>query len=216
MMRLVLVLGLSLLFQPTVILAQKTLERYENGEKKYQGRTTNGLKVGKHSYWFEDGSKKREEKYDEKGKLILVKEWNEAGELIRDENPEKGLELIRAQQFSEIRWSEVGGGVGINKVKGEISLEPTVGMNNMIVHYATYLPDGTEIDSSFRTEKPIGIDLTRKQLIDGFQLGLTFFQQGDNGFIKVPAYLAYGEDGSTNVPPNSILIFQVYVLKRSE
>jgi len=209
-------LGLVLLLQSVPVHAQKTVERYENGEKKYQGRMTDGAKVGKHTFWFEDGSKKREEKYNSQGILIAVREWNESGELIKDENPEEGYKLVRSHQFMQIRWNEVNGGIAISKVKGELSLEPIPGRNNMIVHYATYLLDGTEIDSSFRTEQPIGVDLSKKQLIDGFQLGLKFFSEGDNGFLRIPAYLAYGREGTSNVPPNSTLIFQVLILKRSD
>ena len=94
------------------------------------------------------------------------------GELVKDESPEEGYELIRSQQFNQIKWTEVNGGIAIRKVKGELSLEPIQGLNNMILHYATYLLDGTEIDSSFRTEQPIGVNLDKKQLIDGFQRGL--------------------------------------------
>ncbi|MFC2188336.1 FKBP-type peptidyl-prolyl cis-trans isomerase [Fulvivirgaceae bacterium LMO-SS25] len=216
MMRILLIFGFSLMLLSTTAFAQKTVERYENGEKKYQGRTKDGLKIGTHTYWFEDGSKKREEKYDVQGKLILLREWNQEGELLKKENPEKANELLRVQQFNQVQWTEVNGGVSINKVKGELALEPILGMNNMIIHYASYLEDGTELDSSFRTKSPISIDLNIKRLIDGFQMGLSYFHQGDSGFIKVPAHLAYGVDGTTNVPPNSILIFQVLVLRRSE
>lgn len=216
MLRFLIAFGFCLLFQSAEVYAQKTLERYENGKKKYQGRMINGTKVGTHTFWFEDGSKKRQEKYNGQGILILVKEWNEAGELIKDENPERGYELVRFQQFSQIQWTDVEGGIAISKVRGELSLVPISGLNKMVVHYATYLPDGIEIDSSFRTEQPITVDLDRLQLIEGFQLGLKFFEQGDNGFIKIPARLAYGTEGTFNVPPNSNLIFQVFVIKRSD
>lgn len=212
----ILLIVMGLLLQSGVVLAQRTVERYENGEKKYQGRLTDGVKVGKHTFWFEDGSKMREEKYNEQGILIQLKEWNEEGELVTDENPEEGYELIRSQQFNQIKWTEVNGGIAISKVKGELQLEPIPELDNMILHYATYLLDGTEIDSSFRTEQPIGVNLDKKQLIDGFQRGLKFFEQGDNGFIKIPAHLAYGREGTSNVPPNSTLIFQVIILKRTD
>ena len=212
----ILLIVMGLLLQSGVVLAQRTVERYDNGEKKYQGRLTDGVKVGKHTYWYEDGSKMREEKYNDQGILIQLKEWNEEGELVTDENPEEGYELIRSQQFNQIKWTEVNGGIAISKVKGELYLEPILGLDNMILHYATYLLDGTEIDSSFRTEQPIGVNLDKKQLIDGFQRGLKFFEQGDNGFIKIPAHLAYGREGTSNVPPNSTLIFQVLILKRTD
>ena len=55
----ILLIVMGLLLQSGVVLAQRTVERYDNGEKKYQGRLTDGVKVGKHTYWYEDGSKMR-------------------------------------------------------------------------------------------------------------------------------------------------------------
>ena len=214
----ILVIVMGLLLQSGVVLAQRTVERYENGEKKYQGRMNDGVKVGKHIFWFKDGSKMREEKYNEQGILIQLKEWNEQGELIKDENPEEGFETMRSLQFTKIKWAEVSGGrgVAISKVKGELHLEPILGSDRLILHYATYLLDGTEIESSFRAKRPIGVELSKNQFIEGFQIGLKFFEQGDNGFIKIPAHLAYGREGTSNVPPNSTLIFQVIILKRTD
>lgn len=205
---------LFLTFQTTPLFAQKTVEKYENGEKKYQGRMADGIKIGKHSFWYEDGSKKREEKYNDRGILIQLKEWNEKGELVTDENPEEKFEKIREDQFNSITWIEVKYNIGLSKVKGEIHTEPILEPSDMVLHYATYLENGKEIDSSFRTKKPIGINLKKSDLIDGFQEGLKYFEEGDNGFIKVPARMAYGSEGTNEVPPNAILIFQVYILKR--
>ena len=56
-----LIFALTLCFQPAM--AQKIVEKYANGEKKYQGRVKDELKVGTHTYWYENGEKQKEEKY---------------------------------------------------------------------------------------------------------------------------------------------------------
>ncbi|MGW8122769.1 FKBP-type peptidyl-prolyl cis-trans isomerase [Roseivirga echinicomitans] len=205
---------LLLSLQTTNAFAQRTVEKYENGQKKYQGRMLDGEKVGKHTFWYEDGSKKREEKYNQRGILIELKEWDEEGNTVTDENPEEKLEKIREDQFKAITWIEVKNNLGISKVKGEVFTEPILEPDDVILHYATYLLNGREIDSSFRTKKPIGINLKSSGMIDGFQEGLKYFQEGDNGFIRIPARMAYGSEGTREVPPNATLIFQVYILKR--
>ncbi len=194
------------------VLAQKTVERHENGNKKYQGRVKNGLKVGKHSFWYESGEKQREERYDDRGILILIKEWNEEGKLTKEENPEEGFEKVRSEQFGKFKWLLARDGIGYHKLKGEQVFQPITGRSKMTLHYATYTLSGKEVDNSFRRKVPITVDLIKGNFIRGFLQGLSYFKPGDNGYIRVPAELAYGKQGADNVPPNAILVFQVRIL----
>jgi len=198
---------------PDLSFAQKVTERYENGKKKYQGKTKDGIKVGKHIFWFENGEKQREETYNDKGIHIRLKVWDEAGNLIEDANPEEAFEKLRHEQFKTFKWINGQNGIRYMKLKGRSDLyEPLTGRTDMTLHYATYLYSGRELDSSFRRKKPILLNLFRNNFIDGFIKGLGYFEKGDNGYIIVPPYLAYGEEGGRNVPPNSVLVFQVMVL----
>ncbi len=195
------------------VLAQKVTERYENGKKKYQGKTKDGIKVGKHTFWFENGEKQREETYNDKGIHVRLKVWDETGNLIEDANPEEAFEKLRREQFKGFKWINGQNGIRYMKLKGRSDLyEPLTGRTDMTLHYATYLYSGRELDSSFRRKKPILLNLFRNNFIDGFIKGLGYFEKGDNGYIIVPPYLAYGEEGGRNVPPNSVLVFQVMVL----
>lgn len=195
------------------VYGQRTVEKYANGNKRYQGKKSDGVKVGKHTFWFENGEKQKEETYNYRGVLIRVKEWNESGEQIRDEQPERGLEILRKKLFKDLEWNTGLNGVAFSKLKGNLDVfEPIEGRKGIMVHYATYLENGKEIDSSFRTKVPLPIDFSTGNSIKGFLLGLKYFEVGDNGYIKVPSYLGYGTNGTNGVPPDATLYFQVLVL----
>lgn len=194
------------------VFAQKTVEKYPNGEKKFQGRLDDGLKVGTHTYWFENGEKWKEEKYNDLGGMIRYREWNEAGELIKDEKPEEGLEIIRKQQFETFPWFEKDG-IGFYKLKGETHLQQITNHEKLVIHYATYLENGKELDNSFRKRIPLPVDLKSRSLIDGFLRGLRYFEKGDNGYIKVPYELAYGKEGGGDIPGYATIYFHILVIQ---
>ena len=192
--------------------AQKTVERYENGNKKYQGRMKGGVKVGKHQFWYESGEKQKEERYNEKGILILIREWDKEGNLTKDENPEVAFEKLRSKQFGDMDWFLVRDGLSYHKLKGRQVYKPIAGRTNMLLHYATFTMSGKEIDSSFRRKVPINVNLIKGDFIKGFLRALAYFEPGDNGYIRIPSELAYGREGADNVPPNSVLVFQVMII----
>ncbi len=198
---------------PQESMAQKQVEKYDNGNKKYQGKLEDGVKIGTHKYWHENGELKLQEKYSRTGILVAVKEWDENGELLRDEKPEEVLEKLRVEQFNNIRWWTTDGGVGIHKTKGEnaIDLAPTA--REYTVHYVIYLENGKEVESSIRKNAPLPINLDAGGMIDGFLYGLKQFKEGERGFMKIPSRLGYGAQASSNIPAHSTLIFQVIVLK---
>lgn len=201
------------LWVTTPILAQKkVIDRYESGAKKHQGKIKNGANSGKHQYWYESGQLQKEEKYDKRGILILVKEWDEEGNLTNEINPEKGLEKVRSKQFGDMKWFLVRDGISYYKLKGQQVYQPITGRANMMLNYATFTMSGKEVDSSFRRKAPINVPLIGGPYIKGFLMALAYFEPGDNGYIRIPSELAYGRLGTTNVPANAVLVFQVQVI----
>lgn len=195
------------------LVAQKVTERFENGNKKYQGKLKKGIKTGKHTYWFESGEKQKEEIYNSRGINIGIKVWDKAGELVEDINPEKAFEKLRNKQFKSFEWINGQNGIRYMKLKGRTDLyEPLKGRTDISLNYATYLFNGRELDSSFRRKTPVLVNLARNNFIEGFVKGLGFFEKGDNGYIIVPSYLGYGEDGARGIPPNAVLVFQIMVI----
>lgn len=200
------------LWTTTPILAQKVVERYESGAKKHQGRMKNGAPAGKHQYWYESGQLQKEEKYDKRGILILIKEYDEEGNLTNEVNPERGLEKVRSEQFAKMKWFLVRDGISYYKLKGDQVFQPITGRTNMMLNYATFTMSGKEVDSSFRRKAPINVPLIGGPYIKGFLMALAYFEPGDNGYIRIPSELAYGRLGTTNVPANAVLVFQVQII----
>ncbi|NPA37550.1 MAG: peptidylprolyl isomerase [Chlorobi bacterium] len=48
-------------------------------------------------------------------------------------------------------------------------------------------------------------------LIRGWQIGIPKLDKQGKGIFYIPSGLAYGPDGSGTIPPNSVLIFEIYL-----
>jgi FKBP-type peptidyl-prolyl cis-trans isomerase FkpA/FKBP-type peptidyl-prolyl cis-trans isomerase FklB len=78
------------------------------------------------------------------------------------------------------------------------------------VHYTGTLLDGSEFDSSAGGE-PVTFALN--QVIPGWTEGLQIMPQGSKYIFWIPSDMAYGERGSYNIKPNSLLKFEVELLE---
>ncbi|MCP4294963.1 MAG: FKBP-type peptidyl-prolyl cis-trans isomerase [Proteobacteria bacterium] len=80
------------------------------------------------------------------------------------------------------------------------------------VHYRGTLENGKEFDSSYKKGKPSVFRVD--SVIRGWSEALQLMQKGSKWEIFVPPNLGYGKRGISNfIPPNSILIFEVELLK---
>ncbi len=84
--------------------------KYENGQKKKEGRYINGKLIGKSTTWYESGQKKSEANY-KNGKLDGKSTWwNKRGQKIRQKEYKSGKldgKLIEWFQFNgEIKREE--------------------------------------------------------------------------------------------------------------
>lgn len=82
--------------------------------------------------------------------------------------------------------------------------------DTVTVHYRGALIDGTEFDSSYSRGEPATFPLDR--VIKGWTEGLQLMKEGGTSQLLIPPGLAYGEQGSGRVPPNSTLIFEVELI----
>lgn len=78
-------------------------------------------------------------------------------------------------------------------------------------HYRGTLLDGTEFESSYKRNKPV--EFAVGGVIKGWTEALLLMETGSKWQLFIPANLAYGERGRPNIPPNSVLIFEIELLE---
>ena len=89
----------------------------------------------------------------------------------------------------------------------EGSGDPAAAGQEVEVSYAGWLTDGTEFDRG-----AFSFILGARQVVAGFDEGVTGMKVGGIRRIIIPPALGYGSQGSGPVPPNSIMIFRIEVL----
>ena len=71
---------------------------------------------------------------------------------------------------------------------------------------------GLLFDSSFDRDQTMTFVLGAGQVILGFDQGIVGMRVGGTRQLIIPPYLGYGPQGNAVIPPNSTLIFDVYLL----
>jgi FKBP-type peptidyl-prolyl cis-trans isomerase len=85
---------------------------------------------------------------------------------------------------------------------------------DVLVHYAGWLADGTQFDSSKEKRDPFEFTLGKKEVIDGWEEGLPGMKVGGTRRLTIPPELAYGAAGAGDtIPPNETLTFEVELLR---
>ncbi|RZK49656.1 MAG: FKBP-type peptidyl-prolyl cis-trans isomerase [Pedobacter sp.] len=79
------------------------------------------------------------------------------------------------------------------------------------VHYKGALIDGTTFDSSYERGEPAEFHVT--MVIKGWTEGLQLMTEGSKYKFYIPAELGYGAKGNGQIPPYSVLVFEVELLK---
>lgn len=145
---------------------------------------------------------------------------------MSEEEYEQAIALIQENLFLQVaekNLSEANAFLQTNqKSDGVICLSPKlqyrvehVGQGSEVkqdsiplIHYTGKLMDGTIFASSHENDKPISLPI--KQTIPGFSEGLLGMKEGEKRVLYIHPELAYGIAGQ--LPPNSLLVFEVEVL----
>lgn len=73
---------------------------------------------------------------------------------------------------------------------------------------------GKFIDNQiFDQSDEMGITFNLQQVIPGWTEGIPLFKEGGEGILILPSKLAYGPNGNSSIPPNSVLVFDVKLLE---
>jgi FKBP-type peptidyl-prolyl cis-trans isomerase len=79
------------------------------------------------------------------------------------------------------------------------------------VNYRGKLIDGKEFDSSYSRNQPAQFPVGH--VIPGWTEALQLMKVGSKAELVIPPNLAYGDRGNPSIPPNSVLVFEVELLK---
>ncbi len=116
---------------------------------------------------------------------------------------------IEAEQNSQLKAEILKEGSGEGAKDGDL----------VFVHYTGYLTNGQVFDSSIGRGEPFPFTLGAGQVIKGWDQGVLGMKIGEKRRLTIPSQLAYGEAGAkdangvTVIPPNTIIIFEVELLK---
>lgn len=124
------------------------------------------------------------------------------------ENADKGAEFRKEYAAKDgVKSTESGLLYKIEKAGEGETVEPT---DTVKVHYQGKLISGEVFDSSHQRGEPIEFQLN--QLIRGWVEGIPLIKKGGKIELVIPAELAYGENATGNIPPNSTLVFDIELL----
>ena len=79
------------------------------------------------------------------------------------------------------------------------------------VNYQGRLINGQIFDSSSQQGGPV--DLPLANVIPGFREGIRLLREAGKAILFIPPELGYGESGSGNIPPHSLLVFEVELIE---
>lgn len=133
-------------------------------------------------------------------------EFDEAGQMAIDENTIKEYiaanNLTATRSASGLYYSIAEPGEGAELKVGDV----------VAVHYRGTLLDGTSFDNSYANGYPLAFRLGVDRLIPGFEEGIALLKKGGSATLLIPSALAYGREGNSTIPANSVLRFDVEVL----
>lgn len=131
---------------------------------------------------------------------------NKAAEIAKEAN-RKVLDENAAKEGVHVTST----GLQYRIIKEGEGAQPTA-EDEVTVHYTGKLLDGTVFDSSVNRGEPATFPLNR--VIPGWTEGVQLMKEGAKYEFMIPSDLAYGPQGIPNViPPHSVLIFEVELIK---
>tara|TARA_B100000497_G_scaffold122714_1_gene154201 strand:+ start:1377 stop:2156 length:780 start_codon:yes stop_codon:yes gene_type:complete len=83
----------------------------------------------------------------------------------------------------------------------------------VIQHYILWLSNGERLESSRDLNEPFGAVFPSEGIIKGTNEAISLMNVGDRGIFLMPYYLAYGEEGDSEIPPKETLTFDIEILE---
>jgi FKBP-type peptidyl-prolyl cis-trans isomerase len=100
----------------------------------------------------------------------------------------------------------------IQKKTSKTGIKPSKG-DTVSVHYTGKFLNGKVFDSSLQRGTPIEFPLGIGFVIQGWDKGIANMAEGESGTLIIPSHLGYGAQDNGPIPANSILVFDVELIK---
>lgn len=150
------------------------------------------------------------------GRTLMVKPETTQDRLLAYQETyrkEKGR-ILEAKLFEKVKkekgFTALPSGVYYSVVKAGSGPRPST-LDTVTLNVICTLPDGTEVDNSSKTKQ--SYVAIAGEMIPGLKDVLFRMQEGAIVRAILPASQAYGETGTTNIPPNSALIYDVALVR---
>jgi peptidylprolyl isomerase len=99
-------------------------------------------------------------------------------------------------------------------------LEETAGQGDLpkkgeliTMNFIATLPDGTELQNTYTQGQPVTTIWGDDRLLAGWEEGIGLMKVGTKARLVLPPSLAFGDQGSSSIPPNSQILLEVELLK---
>ena len=80
--------------------------------------------------------------------------------------------------------------------------------STVTVRYRGYFTNGGVFDQSSNAGATFGL----QSVIEGWQEGIPLYKEGGSGILLIPSALAYGTQGTSGIPANSVILFDIELL----
>jgi len=143
--------------------------------------------------------------------LILVMYAGQASafDLEAEKNINKGQKFLKKNKKDNSVIEKISGLQYQIIVKGDGTISPKSN-DQVTVHYLGTFLNGDIFDSSIARGRPITFKLN--QVIPGWRKGIKLMVIGDKFRFFIPSHLAYGNKKVGQVPPGSLLTFEIELL----
>lgn len=121
----------------------------------------------------------------------------------------EGLDFLESNKKKE-GVITMPSGIQYRVVRQGNGIKPTSEDEVDVVYHGT-LVDGTVFDSSKDRKDTATFNVN--QVVPGFKEALTLMPEGSIWEVVIPSELGYGEHGTRNIKPNSVIIFEIDLVK---
>ena len=138
-----------------------------------------------------------------------IREKQQAKAKVQGAENKKKADAFLAENKDKPGVTVTGSGLQYKVLSTGAGAKPAA-TDSVTVHYKGTLLDGTEFDSSYKRGQPATFGVSG--VIKGWTEALQLMNAGSKWQLFIPPDLAYGEQGRPNIPPNSLLVFEVELL----